>query len=88
MNTKRAMSLKFRHVYVPKCGYFTKRQRQSSLIENVTWTKLETSLFGKKQSTKLITIYLKEAILNGTEGSCNFLEKLFIEDYFPYQHLQ
>ena len=54
----------------------------------MTWTKLETSLFGKKQSTKPITIYLKEAILNGTKGSCNFLEKLFIEDYFPYQHLQ
>ena len=35
-----------------------------------------------------MTIYLKEAILNGTKGSCNFLEKLFIKDYFPYQHLQ
>ena len=65
-----------------------KDKGQFSLIENATWTKLETSLFGKKQSTKLITIYLKEAILDGPKGSCNFLEKLFIEDYFPYQHLQ
>ena len=61
---------------------------QFSLIEKVTWTKLETSLFGKKQSTKLITIYLKGAILDGLKGSCNFLEKLFFEDYFPYQHLK